>query len=126
MADEPEQELRQDYLRRRQVPARTNEPTHVSSGDVFEDLGFSPEDAAVLRLKTKLHMEIMEVVEKKKLSPRELAKQLDVQQPQVSELMTGKISKMSVDKLTKYLYRLGRDVEVKTKKTAKLQGTEVA
>jgi predicted XRE-type DNA-binding protein len=40
---------------------------------------------------------------------------LDVPQPRVSELMNGKISRMTADLLAKYLYRLGREVEMKTK-----------
>ena len=103
------------------MAAKTSKP-HVTKGNVFEDLGFTPEEAAVLRLKTTLHMEIMDVVKKKKLAPKQVAKVLDVQQPQVSELLTGKISKMTVDKLTKYLHRLGREIEVRTKKARKLQG----
>ena len=97
-----------------------------SSGNVFDDLGFPPEEAALLQLKTKLQIEIEKAIEKEKLTPKQVGRVLDIQQPQVSDLMTGKVSKMTVDKLTKYLYRLGRSVEVKTKKTRKLQGTEVA
>ena len=92
-----------------------NKPSHVSRSDVFEDLGFSPEEAAVLRMKTQLHIEIMRAIEKKGLTPRQLEKVLDVPQPRVSELLNGKISRMTADLLTKYLYRLGREVEMKTK-----------
>ena len=97
------------------VKHEKNRPSHVSKGSVFEDIGFSSEEAAVLRLKTKLHLEILKVVEKQRLSGRELEKLLDVPQPRVSELLTGKLSKMSVEMLAKYLHRLGREVSVKTK-----------
>ena len=103
------------------MPARTNETAHVTTDKLFEDLGFSPEEAAVLELKLKLHNEIMKVVTKQSLTPRQLERLLDVPQPKVSDLMTGKISKMSVDKLTKYLYRLGREVRITTKKARKLE-----
>jgi predicted XRE-type DNA-binding protein len=33
----------------------------------------------------------------------------------VSELLTGKISRMTADLLAKYLYRLGREITLKTK-----------
>ncbi len=36
---------------------RASKPTHVTKGSVFGDLGFSSEEAAVLRLKTTLHLE---------------------------------------------------------------------
>ncbi|WP_261342293.1 helix-turn-helix domain-containing protein [Botrimarina mediterranea] len=67
---------------------------------------------------------------KRKLTPKKLGQVLDIQQPQVSDLLTGKVSKMTVDKLTKYLYRLGVNVELDAKPMAKsrkkLHGTEVA
>jgi predicted XRE-type DNA-binding protein len=88
----------------------------VSRGNVFADLGFSPEEAAILRMKTQLHIEIMRAIEKQGLTPRQLEKALDVPQPRVSELLRGKISRMTADLLAKYLYRLGREVDLKTKK----------
>jgi predicted XRE-type DNA-binding protein len=97
------------------MPRNGNKPSHVSRSDVFADLGFSPEEAAILRMKTQLHIEIMRAIEKKGLTPRQLEKVLDVPQPRVSELMNGKISRMTADLLAKYLYRLGREVEMKTK-----------
>ena len=92
-----------------------NKAAHVSRGNVFEDLGFSPEEAAILRMKTQLHIEIMRAIEKQGHTPRQLEKVLDVPQPRVSELVSGKISRMTADLLAKYLYRLGREVNFKTK-----------
>ncbi len=94
---------------------KENKPSHVTRGNVFEDLGFTPEEAAILRIKTQLHIEIMGVIEKKGLTPRQLEKVLDIPQPRVSELVNGKISRMTADLLAKYLYRLGREITVKTK-----------
>lgn len=83
------------------------------ANNVFEDLGFSAEEAAVMRLKTDLHIEIMKAVRRRKLTPRNLEKILDVPQPRVSELLGGKVSGMTADRLVKYLYRLGREVKAK-------------
>jgi predicted XRE-type DNA-binding protein len=58
----------------------------------------------------------MRAIEKQGLTPRQLEKVLDVPQPRVSELLRGKISRMTADLLAKYLYRLGREVDLKTKK----------
>jgi len=107
--------------------AKINEPEHVSTKDtLWEDIGLTKEEGAVLELKLALHKEIMKVIEKEKITPKQVSRLLDIQQPQVSLLTTGKVSKMSVDKLTKYLHRLGRSIEVKTTKVRKLQGSEVA
>lgn len=89
-----------------------NKPSHVSKGNVFNDLGFSSEEAAALKLKSDLHSEILKVVEKKRISARELEKLLDQPQPRISELLTGKISKMSAERLTGYLHLLGRSIKI--------------
>lgn len=94
---------------------KRSEPTRVTRDTLFEDLGFTSEEAAVLRVKTALHIEILKVVERKKLTPRQLEKLLDVPQSRVSDLMCGKISRMTADLLTKYLFRLGRELKVSTK-----------
>jgi predicted XRE-type DNA-binding protein len=95
---------------------RPTSPTHVSKGNVLEDLGFSPDEAASIELKLQLHREIMKVVRTRKLTPRQLEKLLDVPQPRVSELVNGKIfERMTSDRLVTYLHRLGRAVEIRTK-----------
>jgi predicted XRE-type DNA-binding protein len=76
-------------------------------------------------MKTQLHIEIMRVIEQKRLTPRQLEKVLNVPQPRVSELVNGKISRMTADLLAKYLYRLGREVEMRTK-TSRQRATAIA
>jgi predicted XRE-type DNA-binding protein len=97
---------------------KENIPTHISKGNVIDDLGFSPEEAAAIKLKASLHAEILRVVEKRKLKARELEKILDQPQPRVSELLNGKISKMSAEKLAGYLSRLGIEIKISARKAA--------
>ena len=87
-----------------------------SSGNVFEDLGFPKEEAVLMQLKTDIKIAIEKEVRRRKLSPKKLAQELDIQQPQVSDLLTGKVAKMSLDKLVKYADRLGMSVQVQTKR----------
>ena len=109
------------------MPKNENRPAHVSAPDtLWEDLGFSPDEAAVLELKHTLHKEILKEVKRQKLTPKQVGLALDIQQPHVSKLLTGKISDISNDRLTKYLRRLGRQIKVTTRKAPRLQGTEVA
>ncbi len=98
--------------------ARKNKPSHISKGNVIDDLGFSPEEAAAVKLKVNLHAEILKVVEKRKLKSRDLEKILDQPQPRISELLNGKISKMSAEKLAGYLSRLGVEIKVSARKAA--------
>jgi predicted XRE-type DNA-binding protein len=96
--------------------SKTNKPTHVSKGNVIDDLGFSPDEAASVKLKVQLHSEIMKVVKRRKLTPRQLEKLLAIPQPRVSELLNGKIfERMTSDRLASYLQRLGRAIEVRTR-----------
>lgn len=100
----------------------TNKPTQVSTDKLFEDLGFSTDEAVVMELKLTLHNELLKVVKKKKFTSRQVEKLLDISQPKASDLLNGKITSMSVDRLTKYLHRLGRRVKVTT--TASRPATE--
>ena len=98
--------------------ARENKPSYISKGNVIEDLGFSPEEAAAVNLKASLHVEILRVVEKRKLKARQLEKILDQPQPRISELLGGKISKMSAEKLAGYLSRLGIQIKISARRAA--------
>ncbi len=101
-------------------------PSHVSTPDsLFEDLGFSPEESAVMRLKVKLHAELLKVIEKQKLTPKEVAEALNMQQPNVSKLLSGKLDRTSADRLTRYLRMLGQEVTV-TVGRAKTKGMKAS
>jgi len=91
--------------------------------NVFEDLGFSPEKAAALKLKTDLHTKIMKCAAHH--SQAQLQTLLDESQPRISDLLRGKISKFSLEMLLMYAGRLGLHTELKTtapKKHARTRG----
>lgn len=88
-----------------------NKATHVTRGNVLEDLGFSPEQATALKFKAELYQAILKVAEK--YTQRELQVLLGEPQPRVSELLNGKIANKSVDKLLTYAGRLGIEAKVK-------------
>lgn len=82
--------------------------------NLFEDLGFSPEEAAALKLKTDLHTKIVKSAAR--YSQRQLQTILDESQPRVSDLLRGKMSKFSLEMLVIYAEKLGLRTEIKTKK----------
>ena len=86
-------------------------PTHVTHGNVLDDLGFSPERTTALKFKAGLYRAILKCA--KKYSQKELQIILGEPQPRVSELLNGKIANKTVDKLLQYAGRLG--IEAKTK-----------
>ncbi|MGD1080090.1 MAG: XRE family transcriptional regulator [Candidatus Sulfotelmatobacter sp.] len=82
--------------------------------NLFEDLGFSPEEAAALKLKTDLHTKVVKAAAR--YSQRQLQTILDEPQPRVSDLLRGKMSKFSLEMLVIYAEKLGLRTEIKTRK----------
>ena len=82
-----------------------NRPTHITRGNVMDDLGFSPEKATALKFKAELYRAILKYA--RKYSQKDLQVILGEPQPRVSELLNGKIANKSVDKLLYYAGRLG-------------------
>ncbi len=82
------------------------------SRKAFEDLGFSPEEAVALKLKTDLHTKIVKCASRH--SQQELQTLLDTTQPRISDLMRGKMSKFSLEMLVIYAEKLGLHTEIRT------------
>jgi predicted XRE-type DNA-binding protein len=78
--------------------------------NVFEDLGFSPAEAAALKLKTDLHTQIVKAASR--YSQHELERILQTSQPRISDLMRGKMSKFSLEMLVCYAEQLGLDTDM--------------
>lgn len=83
-----------------------NKPSHITTGDVFDDLGFSRSEASALKVKATLLDAILREIERRGYSQRQLVDILDEYQPSVSNLLRGKIAKMSLEKLLTYSDRL--------------------
>ncbi len=75
---------------------------------VFESMGLPPEDQAGFILRTQLLLELKQEFKRKKWTQRQAAAALNVAQPRISEIMTLRIDKFSVELLLKYLDRLGK------------------
>jgi predicted XRE-type DNA-binding protein len=86
--------------------AAENRPTHVVRGNVFDALGFSASEASALKIKAELLSAILEHVKAKGYTQAQLADVLDEYQPSVSNLLRGRISQVSIEKLLRYADRL--------------------
>lgn len=78
-----------------------------SSGNVFRDLGFSPDEAEYLKVRAELLVNIQKAITARGLKQAEAAELLGVTQPRVSDLMRGRIDLFSIDTLIDMLARLG-------------------
>jgi predicted XRE-type DNA-binding protein len=83
-----------------------------SSGNIFEDIGFSPEEAEEELLKAQLGAEIFSILHSRHLTQTEAAKILGVKQPEISRLKKGKFSYYSVERLMRFLERLNCEVSI--------------
>ena len=82
------------------------------NGNVFKDLGFSPAEAAKLKIKAQLMCQISEWITENKLKQEEASNLLHVTRPRVSDVMCGKTGKFTIDALVDMLERTGKHVTV--------------
>jgi len=87
--------------------------THVTRGDVLDDLGFSRSEATALKFKADLLDAIRAEIERRSYTQRQLVNILDEHQPAVSNLIQGKINQVSIEKLLRYADRLGMRARLK-------------
>ncbi len=70
-----------------------------SSGNVFADLGFPPEEAAILTMRADLMTRLRMVIERRAWTQAQAAKVLGISQSRVSDLVRGKWDRFSIDTL---------------------------
>jgi len=87
--------------------------THVTRGDVLDDLGFSRSEAMALKIKADLLDAIRAEIERRAYTQRQLVNILDEHQPAVSNLIRGKINQVSIEKLLRYAELLGLRTQLK-------------
>lgn len=82
----------------------------VGSGNVFADLGLP--DADEMLVKSALVIEIERTIARRGLTQSEAASLMGIDQPKVSHLLRGRFRGFSIERLTMFLARLGRDVDI--------------
>jgi predicted XRE-type DNA-binding protein len=94
---------------------KMNRPSHVTRTDVFDDLGFSKAEATALKIKAKILTALLRRIRQQRYTQARLAEILDDYQPNISNLLNGKISKMSIEKLLSYAHRMDLDADITLK-----------
>ena len=90
-----------------------------SSGNVFEDIGFSRDRAANLVLRSDLVIALRAYIKHEGLTQAEAGERLGITQSRVSELVNGHIDKFTIDKLVIMLARVGRRVTLEVTRPGK-------
>jgi predicted XRE-type DNA-binding protein len=86
-----------------------------ASGNVFRDLGYGPEAAEHLRIRSVLMATLSGLIQDRQLTQAEAARLFGVSQPRVSDLVRGKIDLFSIDTLVDMLARAGMKIEFTAK-----------
>ena len=81
---------------------------YEGSGNVFADIGL--ENADELLARALIGVEVLKILQARKLRQREIAPLLGIKQSEVSHLMNGHFNRFSEGKLLTFLKKLDREV----------------
>jgi len=87
----------------------------VSCGNVFEDLGFPPDEAAAMMARETLLIALEQELRKRGKKQQALADELGVPRTRISEILNRKTDRFSVDKLVGLLHRAGKRVDIQVR-----------
>lgn len=87
-----------------------------STGNVFRDVGFPPEEAENLRIRSELMIQVRRILEGRKMTQAAGAKLFGVTQPRISDLVRGRIELFSIDGLINMLAHAGIRVSLVVKR----------
>ena len=83
-----------------------------SSKNIFLELGFPPEEAAVLQMRAQLMVDLRKYIESKKLTQVEAARLFGISQARVSDLVRGKWEKFSLEMLITLATKVGMRIRL--------------
>ena len=92
--------------------AAANKPSHIVKGNIFDTLGFPASEASALKIKAEILSAILEHVRAQRYTQAQLIEILDEYQPSVSNLLRGRISQVSIQKLLRYADRLHLETSI--------------
>ena len=90
-----------------------SETVTKSSGNVFIDLGYSPEEAAILQMRADLMADLRKWIKAKRLTQAKAAEILGVSQSRVSDLIRAKWERFSLEMLIILATRAGMNVSLR-------------
>jgi len=84
-----------------------------SSGNIFIDLGYPPDEAAVLQMRADLMADLRKFIKTKRITQAKAAEILGVRQSRISDLIRGKWERFSLEMLITLATRAGMRVTLK-------------
>ena len=89
-----------------------NKPGHITKGDIFDDLGFSPAETLEAKVKAEIWQALIDCIARQRFTQADLVLRLKAHQPDVSNLLKGKISRVSITRLIQYAGRLDLEARI--------------
>ena len=83
-----------------------------SSGNIFLDLGFPPEEAAILQMRAEIMADLRKFITNKKLTQAKAAELFGVSQSRVSDLIRDKWEKFSLEMLISLATKAGMRISL--------------
>lgn len=84
-----------------------------SSGNVYTDSGFN--NAEELMAKAKLAILIGNIITERKLTQKNAAEIMGIDQPKVSAILRGHLSGFTIDRLFRFLMAFGMDIIIEAR-----------
>lgn len=91
------------------------EEVRQGSGNVFADLKLP--DPEGLNAKAQIAYRICQILGERKLTQKQAAALLGIDQPKISALLRGRLDGFSSDRLFRFLNALNRDIEIVIKRS---------
>jgi predicted XRE-type DNA-binding protein len=82
------------------------------SSNIFEDLGFEPQEAINLKIRADLMLDLREFIQSQQWTQAEAAHFFGETQPRISNLMNGDIDRFAIDKSVQMLTLAGMEIQV--------------
>lgn len=96
----------------------------TSSGNLYEDLEYkNPEE---MQAKAELARELYLIIQSKDMTQKQVAEPLGLTQPKISNLLNGRLSGYSIERLTRFLNILDYDVDIIVKSKPKNRTAQVS
>jgi len=96
-----------------------------SFDSVWDAIADTPEEAADLRARAELMMQIAEIIKASGWKQVEAAARCGVTQPRINDLLRGRVSRFSLDALVNIATALGRRVHVELETTKKRRRSSI-
>jgi predicted XRE-type DNA-binding protein len=92
---------------------KNEEPNHVTKGSIFDEL--DPAERVVRKVKSDLWRIVVDEIERRALTQAAAARLLKTHQPDVSNLVKGRVSKFSVQQLVMFAARISPKMTMSVK-----------